>query len=336
MEKDINILIVDDDLKVADLLKINLLSLGPVYVRTVGTASEALEFLVQEEYDVVISDLRMPDMDGLEFFKEMNSLSPSIVKVLLTGFGDLSSLHEDMQSLNIFHFISKPWQKAQLQILMESIFREIRNKREINLLQKELEMVISSRDNLRHQLKANLDGMMESFKSLIKLSSHTVTVHGRRTSLMVGNLATRLGKSQDFIERVQAAAFIHDMPLLAYPDHIQHGLESYMSIHEKQNYERHPEICANLLGNVDGFSELAEIVRYHHENIDGSGFYGVLGEDLSEEAKMIRICDCYDEEETYNRNAHQSTLDYMKMFKGKWFDNTLFDEFYEMMSSLKN
>ena len=333
VEQDINILIVDDDLKIADLLKIHLLSIGRIYCRSVSTAEEAVQCLSQEAYDVVISDLRMPGINGMQFLATVNEQFPKCVKVLFTGAGDLSSIHTEMLNIGISHHIGKPWQKTQLNLVVNSIFRDIYSARKLELMDDELNLLKNDRDFLSQKLLECKTGAVTTLRELIQLSSSTIANHCRRTSILVPNLARRLNKEREFVEKVQTASLLHDLPLVTYPGHIHQGLETYMSEMERQSYLKHPEICANLLGNIEDFHTMAEIVRYHHENVDGSGFYGISGDDLPYESKMIRICDCYDEEETYNKNAHHSTLDYMKMFRGKWFDNELFDEFYEMMSS---
>jgi adenylate cyclase len=335
VESNINILIVDDDLKIADLLKIHLLKLGNISCSTVSHPEAAITFLEEERFDIVVSDLRMPGMSGLQFLTYVNDVNSDIIKILFTGFGDLNALHEDMAGIGVSYFISKPWQKAQIDIVFAGVFKSIYLKRESLSLREELNLLRNDKEFLSQKVKKNLSGTVLALRELVELSSHTVTNHCRRTSILVTNLARRMGKSLEFIDRVQTAAFLHDLSLITYPSHIQQGLESYMSPVERNNYLKHPELSGNLLGNIDDFRNLADIVRYHHENIDGTGFYGVSGEDLPNEVKMIRICDCYDEEETYNRNAHQKTLDYMKMYRSKWFDEEIFDEFYLMINSFK-
>lgn len=333
VEQDINILIVDDDLKIADLLKIHLLSIGRIYCRSVSSIEEAEKCLAQEAYDVVISDLRMPNADGLQFLDSLNERFSNIIKILFTGGGDLNALHEEMLSAGISYHISKPWQKTQLSLVTNAIFREIYSNRKLEVMSNEFDLLKNDRDFISRKLNECKDGTVSTLRELIQLSSSTIASHSRRTSILTTNLARRMNKDREFVERIKTASLLHDLPLITYPGHIHQGLETYMSEMERQSYTKHPELCANLLGNIEDFSSLAEIIRYHHENIDGSGFYGVSGGDLSFESKMIRICDCYDEEETYNKNAHQSTIDYMKMFRGKWFDVEIFDEFYEMMSA---
>ena len=333
VEQDINILIVDDDLKIADLLKIHLLSIGRIYCRSVSTIEDAEQCLSQEVYDVIISDLRMPGTDGLQFLKSINERFPGIVKVLFTGGGDLDNIHDKMLSIGISYHISKPWQKTQLSLVMSAIFREIYSNRKLEVMGNEFDLLKNDRDFISRKFNECKDGVVSTLREIIQLSSNTVAGHCRRTSILTTNLARRMNKNREFVERVRTASLLHDLPLITYPGHIHQGLETYMSEMERQSYMKHPELCANLLGNIEDFNSLAEVIRYHHENIDGSGFYGISSGDLSFESKMIRICDCYDEEETYNKNAHQSTIDYMKMFRGKWFDAEIFDEFYEMMST---
>ena len=102
MITEVNILVVDDDIKIADLLKIHFLSMGNVYCRTVKTAAEVYEALEREEFHVIIADLHMPDIDGLELLDELNLKYPDLIKILFTGFGDLNSLHKELKRCGVF------------------------------------------------------------------------------------------------------------------------------------------------------------------------------------------------------------------------------------------
>ena len=332
---EVNILIVDDDIKIADLLKIHLLSMGDVYCRTVDSAKKGLEFLEKDEFHVVVTDYRMPGVDGLEFLKIVKQKYPNMIKVLFTGFGDLNSIQEELREGEISYFVSKPWQQAQLRILMDAVRRDLEIKGQLQDLENELKLVRSEADILRERMVKNTRGSIAMLREILQNSSSKVASHCRRTAIIATNLARRIGMDHDSIQKLEWAALLHDFALAAETDEIQQGIEVYLSASQKEIFRSHPGKMLETLEHVDYFEGVTEIIKMHHENLDGSGFYGAKEGDIPKEAKILRICDFYDEEQTYNRNAHKNVLDFMKMYQGKWFDKTCFDEFYDMMKSFK-
>ena len=335
MVGEINILIVDDDIKIADLLKIHFLSMGDVYCRTVESAKKALEFLEKDEFHVVVTDYRMPEMDGVEFLKILKVKYPEVIKVLFTGFGDLNSIQEELREGEISYFVSKPWQQAQLRILLDAVKRDLELKGVLQDLNNELELVRSEADMLRERIDKNTRGSITMLREMLQDSSSKVASHSRRTAIIATNLARRLKFDHESIQKIEWAALLHDFTLSFETDQIQEGIEMYLSGAQKEIFKSHPSRMAELIDNLDLFEGVAEIIKLHHENVDGSGLYGVKGEEIPKEAKLLRICDFFDEERTYNRNAHKNLLDFMKMYQGKWFDKSYFDEFYDMMKSFK-
>lgn len=335
MTSDVHILIIDDDIKIADLLKIHFLSMGGVYCRAVQTAAEAYEALERETFHVIVSDLHMPDIDGLELLSDLNEQYPEMIKILFTGFGDLNSFQLELKKSGVSNFISKPWQQAQLRIVLDIVINDLEKREALEEVVNELELVRDEATFYREKLNKNILGVITVLREMQQRSSTRLSNHCRRTAIIATNLSRRLGLGHAVVERVEWAALVHDMVLSTKPDHLQGCIETYLSKTDKVNYRTHAEDGGALLRKIDGLEAVADIVQFHHENVDGSGFYGIKGEDLPIEAKLLRICDCYDEEKNFNKNAHRDTLDYMKVYSGRWFDKSYFDEFYIMMQALK-
>ena len=335
MVGEINILIIDDDIKIADLLKIHLLSMGGVYCRTVDSAAKGLEFLEKDEFHVVVTDYRMPEMDGVQLLKTVKEKYPNLIKVLFSGFGDLNSIQEELREGEIAYFVSKPWQQAQLRILLDSVKRDLETQSKLIDLEHELQLVRSEAELLQDRLDKNTRGSIAMLREILQNASPKVASHCRRTAIISTNLARRMKLAHDTILRLEWAALLHDFALSSETDQIQEGIEVYLSAGQKEIFKSHPGKMFDMLTNLDLFENVAKIVKLHHENLDGSGFYGIKGDDIPIEARILRICDFFDEEQTYNRNAHKNVIDFMRMYEGKWFDKTCLDEFCDMMKALK-
>ncbi len=334
-EKVMNILIVDDDLKLADLLKIHLLSIGGIYCRTVDSAVNALDYLERDEFDVVISDYRMPEMDGLQLMKIIKNKYPHIIKVLFSGFGDLSALQEEIRDVEVGYFISKPWQHTQLRILVDALLADFIRINKIKSLEDDVVEYRAKVTELEGRLSKNLQGLVLILRETLQEASPRVASHCRRTAILVTTLARRMKLTKMEILELEWAALFHDYSLAMEDEVIQEGSELFLSEEQKKKFKNHPGKIHEMFSKIDHFQKVAEIIRLHHENVDGSGFYGLKDDEIPLSAKMLRICDFFDEEQTYNRNAHKNVLEFMVIYEGKWFDKTCLTEFCEMVKSLK-
>ena len=139
-----NIVIVDDEELVLSSLN-SLLSLETDYnINTFLSAKEAIEFIGDNDTDLVLSDYLMPEMDGISFLSKVRELSPEIPRIILTGYADKENAIKAINEVGLFQYIEKPWDNDNLLIV-------IRNGIEKKLLLKTLQSKIREID------KANLD-----------------------------------------------------------------------------------------------------------------------------------------------------------------------------------
>lgn len=108
-----NVLFVDDESKILTSIKITL-HREPYRVYTAESGAEALELLKSVTIDVIISDMRMPEMDGIEFLKRARPLAPEAVLMILSGYSDISKIMEAINEQHIWRYICKPWKKEEL------------------------------------------------------------------------------------------------------------------------------------------------------------------------------------------------------------------------------
>ncbi len=102
-----SVLIIDDEPEVQALLSLMLSGEG-FYARRAGSGSEAIAAYREEPADVVVTDLRMPEMDGMQLIEELKAIDPHVAIVVLTGFGDLENAVELMQGAGIYNYLTKP------------------------------------------------------------------------------------------------------------------------------------------------------------------------------------------------------------------------------------
>ena len=129
-------MVVDDEDRVQKLLK-RVLQEDGYGVRTVSSGQEALEELERDSYDVVLTDLNMPVMNGMDLLKEIKGRMPEVAVILITAFGTVESAVQSMQE-GAFHYITKPFKLDEVRIFVQRALREGRTQRELAQLRREV------------------------------------------------------------------------------------------------------------------------------------------------------------------------------------------------------
>ena len=114
----LNVLVVDDQPSMRGLTKVCLKRLGIDRITDAGTGREALDAMNKQRFDLVISDWRMPSMNGIAFLNQLVQIQPNIARLVLSAYGDFLSEVAAIRRINIFHFINKPWNNDELRSLM--------------------------------------------------------------------------------------------------------------------------------------------------------------------------------------------------------------------------
>jgi DNA-binding NtrC family response regulator len=140
------IIIVDDEEMILKSLE-SFLTLATDYiVKTFLSPAEALEYIKNNDVDLVISDYLMPDMDGLSFLEEVKKLRPEVPRIILTGYADKENAIKAINVVGLYHYIEKPWNNDELLIVIRNglarsgLVRDLKRKiKEINDAYRELE-----------------------------------------------------------------------------------------------------------------------------------------------------------------------------------------------------
>lgn len=122
----------------------------------------ALESLRDVAYDAVISDLRMPGSDGLDFLRQARELQPDAVRILISGYGDLPSAMTAINDIGVFRFVAKPWDDAELQLTLTLALQTRTMQRENQRLADEVRVQrgqLSEQDARLRELEAECPGI---------------------------------------------------------------------------------------------------------------------------------------------------------------------------------
>jgi response regulator RpfG family c-di-GMP phosphodiesterase len=314
------LLLVDDEASILKALK-RLFRREGYQILTADGGQQALELLKEtdEPVSLIISDQRMPEMNGATFLEQSIAFSPDAKRFLLTGYSDMDAVVDAVNKGKIDKYLSKPWDDTEMLLLVRETLKQVelkqenirlteltqRQNKELAKLNKQLEEKVDERTwALKYQnklLKRTNNGLENSLMATIRLLLSLVESSNPklgRYMKAVGPLARQIaetaGLDKAMQDRVEMAGLVHDIGLLGMPEGLLEKDQHTMTSNEFETYEHHPQIAALSLSSVDGLKEISAIVGAHHENLDGSGFpNGVMGDDLEIGSRILAVAADY-------------------------------------------
>lgn len=297
-------------------------------VHTAGSSAEGLEAVKSLRFAVVISDLRMPGVDGVAFLESVRAVQPEAVRILVSGRGDFESVVELINRVGLFRFVVKPWQiddlRATVRLAVER-YNLFEDNRQLNALFASKCYELSERGaNLGKQIQERTSLLLLGLMNALDLRDTDTQWHSRRVALYSRRLGIELGLAGEELLAVERGALLHDVGKIGVPDTILLK-RSQLTLEERQEIEKHAEHGFRILGGIEFLGEAREIVRQHHEHYDGSGYpRGLAGEEIIIGARIFAVVDAYDAITTDRpyrvARSHGEASRELEKMKGTMFD----------------
>ncbi len=292
------VLLVDDDRFVLDATSM-LLGMHGYRVISCEDSGEAVSVLNAEDVDVVLTDIKMPRISGMELLETVHAIRPSLPVLLMSGNAGLDTAIEAIKK-GAFDLIIKPYRAEYLLINIERAI-EHSNLRKIEKMYKEgLEETVrrTTADLVaaHEALKASSLEMISRLTGAAEFRDADTGRHISRVGLYAGRIATRMGMDPGFVESITFASPMHDIGKLAISDNILLKAGP-LSAPEFEIIKTHTMIGHKLLegSSHKNIQMAATIALTHHERWDGSGYpYGLKGGEVPLEGMITRICGQYD------------------------------------------
>jgi len=306
------IVFVDDEPPILNSLKRSLMD--EPYETVFHEAPErALEDLRERPAAVVVSDQRMPSMDGVAFLGEVKRKWPDTVRILLTGHASLETALSSINQGSVYQFLEKPWDEARLKRTLHNALdhrrMRLENRRlleltreqndELSRFNKHLERLVEERTQevlqLNESLHRSFYEMIRAFVEMMELFDPSLVGHCKRTTAMAKRLGRALKWGEDRLKRLKTAALLHDVGQIGLPRGLFKRREDELDDAERRLLWQHPALGYSMLNKVEELAEVAGIVKCHHEAIDGSGYPERLeGGRVPLESQIIHLCSLYD------------------------------------------
>jgi putative two-component system response regulator len=330
------ILVVDDERFVTDVLR-RWLECEGHSCAAAASAEEALARLEEEPFDLVVSDIGMPGMSGLELLLEIGHRHPTVAVLMQTAVDDRGTAIAALRQ-GAFGYLIKPLDEQEVVIAVAGALE----RRRLRLLERDyrdqLELAVRDRTEEIRRAREEISLLLVTVSEFRDVDTGA---HVRRMGLYAEALARALGWDDAMVEQLRLAAPMHDVGKIAVPDAILLK-PGRLSSDEFEEIKRHAEVGARILSGTDlPLLHLArDIARGHHERWDGTGYPdGLRGQDIPAAARLVAVVDVYDaltNDRVYRSAlAETESLELMRAGRGTHFDPQIFDTFVEILPELR-
>lgn len=330
------------------------------------SGAQGLAEMEKTPVDLVISDMRMPEMDGAAFLRQVRQRWPEAVRILLTGYADVTSTIAAINEGEIYRYISKPWDDNEIvNVVREALERqklESENRRLTALIQtqndelknlnasleqkvaertSELQQALSFVEQTHGELKKAFLTSVQVFAGLIELRSgpggSRLAGHGRRVADMARTVAQRLGMPDTEVQNITLAGLLHDIGKLGLPDELLGKPYNTLTQDQRAMVMKHPVIGQNILIAIEKFKEAAVVVRHHHECFDGNGYPDRLaGIAIPQGSRILCVVNDYDSLQmgtlVQRPLRPEEAQDYLIDNRGKRYDPKVVDTFIKVLA----
>lgn len=278
------VVVVDDDAAIRDLLKRGIQRSGYDCL-SAANAFEALEYLKTYKVEVVISDINMPEMNGLELVKIIKQRHDCDV-IVMTGYIE-EFTYEEIIGRGASDFVQKPVRIAEFvarlkRVLLERVIRKERNQAAENL-----------RINL-DKFRRAMDGFVQAISLAVELRDPYTAGHQQRVANLATAIATAMNLPDETIYALHMASTIHDLGKITIPAEILCKPGKLNDL-EYELIKNHVMAGYNILKKIELPWPLADIIVQHHERVDGSGYpKGLRDDEIRIEAKILSVADVFE------------------------------------------
>ena len=329
------ILIVDDEREITEILA-DLLS-DQYECLKAGSAEQALDFLRDHEFHLVISDITMPGMSGLEMIPHVKQLSPDTVVVMISGMQTVESAIGALR-LGAFDYLMKPFDLRQVEAVVKRALEHyelvVAKQRYENHLEELVEQRTAELDRALNSLEGAYRSTLKALTAALETRDSETHGHSERVVSYSLRLGHEYGLNREQMKSLEFGSLLHDIGKIGVPDSILRK-PAKLTEEEWEAMREHPLHGQQILRGIEFLQGAARVVAQHHEKWDGSGYpLGLSGEDVDVCARIFAVADAFDaitSDRVYRRGkSYEAAAQELDDWAGRQFDPKVVEAFHRV------
>ncbi|MCL5884187.1 MAG: response regulator [Deltaproteobacteria bacterium] len=288
-ENGLRILVVDDEEHVRAIIRERLQIAGFAVDEAVN-GRDAMDRAGRERYAVLLTDIRMPVMDGIGLLREWMRRYPDTAAIVMSAYAELDTAVAALK-IGACDYITKPFNFDVLLITIESALRKKAVERQLQDYQVNLERKVQEQTELINAMYAQ---SIQALIQALEAKDHYTRGHSQRVTMYSVAIGKAMELAPERIEILRRAAVLHDLGKIGIPEAILNK-PARLSPREFEAVTRHPEMAAAILQHVVFFQPLLPAILHHHERYDGMGYPAHLsGNAIPLESRIMAVADTFD------------------------------------------
>ncbi|MFN2511193.1 MAG: HD domain-containing phosphohydrolase [Pyrinomonadaceae bacterium] len=329
------ILIVDDEHEITEILS-DLLS-DEHHCEKVGSAEDALARLADSDFQLVISDITMPGMSGLEMLPFLKSISPNTIVVMISGMQTVESAIGALR-LGAFDYVMKPFDLRQVEAVVKRALEHygliVAKQHYEDHLEELVEQRTAELDQALNSLEDAYRSTLRALTSALETRDSETHGHSERVVTYSLRLGRECGLASEHMKALEFGSLLHDIGKIGVPDSILRK-PGKLTEEEWVKMREHPVHGRQILRGIEFLEGAARVVAQHHEKWDGSGYpLGMREEDIDVCARIFAVADAFDaitSDRVYRRGkSYQEAAQELDDWAGRQFDPKVVEAFHRV------
>jgi len=359
------VLLVDDEESILNSLR-RLLRGQPFEVLLATSGAQALEIMAQQPIDLVMSDARMPNMDGATLLGHIHKRYPTTTRILLTGYADLPTIIKAINEGQIHRYISKPWNDEEILLTLRQALAHQHSERErqrLELLTRQQNDQLKSLNTTLEKHVAARTAELQQTADMLDLAYEELKhsyVTGTEVFSLLANLRLPPAKqtNRQIIELVRVycklhgldegtsrdlamAAALYNIGKLSWTDSMMTAPSDLLHHNDRERYRSYPKQSESLLMTLDPMKDAARLILHHQERWDGSGFPDRLkGEAIPFGSRLLKLAVDFIELQRGLILERQMNSDealvYIRNYAGKLYDPEMVEDFIQVCAAYQS
>jgi putative nucleotidyltransferase with HDIG domain len=329
------ILIVDDEAEITEILA-DLLSEGYECLRA-GSAEQALAELRGSQFQLVISDITMPGMSGLEMIPHVKAQSPDTVVVMISGMQTVESAIGALR-LGAFDYLMKPFDLRQVEAVVARALEHyelvVAKQRYENHLEELVEQRTAELDRALNSLEGAYRSTLKALTAALETRDSETHGHSERVVSYSLRLGREYGLNSEEMKSLEFGSLLHDIGKIGVPDSILRK-PAKLTEEEWVRMREHPLHGQQILRGIEFLQGAARVVAQHHEKWDGTGYpLGLRAEEIDINARIFAVADAFDaitSDRVYRRGkSYEAAAQELDDWAGRQFDPKVVEAFHRV------